>query len=79
MNEYKVKEFSDGTKAWYLNGKLHGEDGSAIKWSNGSKVWWLNGERHREEDILKLQIKKDKEEIAIMLDDLFDLSGCINE
>ena len=79
MNEYKVKEYSNGNKAWYLNDKLHREDGSAIKWSNGSKVWWLNGEKVTEEDILILQRKKDKEEIAIMLDDLFDLSWCINE
>ena len=37
-----------GTKHWYLNGKLHREDGPAIEWANGDKHWYLNGELHRE-------------------------------
>ena len=40
---------SDGTKAWYLNYKLHREDGPAIEYPNGSKEWWLNGHCHRED------------------------------
>jgi hypothetical protein len=42
-------ERADGSKEWYLNGKLHREDGPAIEWANGGKSWWLNGERHRED------------------------------
>jgi|9_EtaG_2_1085328.scaffolds.fasta_scaffold69621_1 hypothetical protein len=38
-----------GTKFWYLNGKLHREDGPAIEYPNGYKSWWLNGKRHRED------------------------------
>ena len=49
MIEYTVKVYSDGYKAWYLNGKFHREDGPAVEHSNGSKYWWLNGERHRED------------------------------
>src|SRR3972149_9837764 len=37
----------DGIKSWYLNGKLHREDGPAIEWPDGSKVWYLNGKCHR--------------------------------
>ena len=62
-----------------MNGKPHREDGPSVEYTDGTKEWYLNGEKVTEEDILKLQRKKDKEEIAIMLDDLFDLSGCINE
>jgi hypothetical protein len=49
MIEYTVKVWADGDKRWYLNGKLHREDGAAVEWANGSKSWWLNGELHRED------------------------------
>jgi len=41
--------YSNGDKAWFLNGKLHREDGPAIEWANGHKEWWLNGKLHRED------------------------------
>ena len=47
--KYEVKVYSDGTKEWYLNGKLHREDGPAIERSNGTKQWYLNGKLHRED------------------------------
>jgi len=37
----------DGTKRWYLNGKLHREDGPAIEYTDGNKFWCLNGKLHR--------------------------------
>ena len=37
----------DGTKLWYLNGKLHRPDGPAIEHANGDKEWYLNGKCHR--------------------------------
>ena len=49
MIEYTVKTCSDGSKFWYLDGKLHREDGPAIEYPNGSKRWCLNGELHRED------------------------------
>jgi hypothetical protein len=49
MIEYNVKVWHDGTKKWYLNGKLHREDGPACEYSNGDKEWCLNGELHRED------------------------------
>jgi hypothetical protein len=36
-----------GNKYWYLNDKLHREDGPAIEYANGAKQWHLNGKRHR--------------------------------
>ena len=44
---YTVKAYSDGDRHWFLNGKLHREDGPAIEGSSGSKRWFLNGELHR--------------------------------
>ena len=43
------KTDADGTKSWYLNGKLHREDGPAVEWKDGTKLWYLNGVYHREE------------------------------
>ena len=40
---------SYGNKYWYLNGKLHREDGPAIESANGTKSWYLNGKLHRED------------------------------
>ena len=40
--------YSDGAKFWYVNNKLHREDGPAIERANGDKVWYLNNRRHRE-------------------------------
>ena len=46
---YEVLVYDSGSKEWYLNGKLHREDGPAVEWSDGDKEWWLNGKRHRED------------------------------
>jgi hypothetical protein len=43
----KVDEY--GNKLWYLNDKLHREDGPAFEYTNGSKCWYLNGKYHRED------------------------------
>jgi hypothetical protein len=47
--KYEVKVFTNGDKFWYLNGKLHREDGPAREYSDGSKYWYLNGKQHRED------------------------------
>ena len=49
MIEYIVKICDDGTEKWYLNGKLHREDGPAIKYADGDKVWYKEGLVHRED------------------------------
>jgi len=43
----KLKIDKEGNKRWYLNGKLHREDGPAIEYSDGTKFWWSNGILHR--------------------------------
>jgi hypothetical protein len=47
--EYTVKVYANGTKSWYLNDKLHREDGPAVEYADGSKYWFLNGKLHRED------------------------------
>jgi len=49
MIEYTVKVCPDGTKSWYLNGRLHREDGPAVERVDGGKWWYLNGRLHRED------------------------------
>ena len=49
MKTYKVEVYDNGTVQWYLNDKLHREDGPAIKYPNGNKFWYLSGELHRED------------------------------
>ncbi len=48
MIEYTVKVYDDRTE-WFLNGKLHREDGPAIEHASGYKAWWLNDKIHRED------------------------------
>ena len=38
-----------GDKHWFLNGKLHREDGPAVEYVDGYKSWYLNGKFHRED------------------------------
>lgn len=38
----KIEKFKNGTIKYFLNGKLHREDGPAIEWSSGKKSWFLN-------------------------------------
>jgi hypothetical protein len=37
----------NGTKEWYLDGKLHRLDGPAIEHANGSKFWYFEGRLDR--------------------------------
>jgi hypothetical protein len=39
----------NGSKSWYINRKLHREDGPAIEDIDGSKSWFINGKLHRED------------------------------
>jgi antitoxin component YwqK of YwqJK toxin-antitoxin module len=40
-------ERANGSKEWYLNGKLHRIDGPAKEYADGSKEWYLNDKLHR--------------------------------
>ena len=37
-----------GTQFWYINCKLHREDGPAAIWEGGIGEWYINGKHHRE-------------------------------
>ena len=50
MIEYTVRVYGNDSKSWYLNSKLHREDGPAIERDDGYKEWVLNGERLTEEE-----------------------------
>jgi hypothetical protein len=47
--KYEVRVYTNGDKYWYLNGKLHREEGPAMEWANGDDFWYLNGKLHRED------------------------------
>jgi hypothetical protein len=49
MITYTVKVDEYKNTRWYLNGKLHCEDGPAIEYANGDKSWYLKGKPHRED------------------------------
>jgi len=36
-----------GVKRYFLNDKLHREDGPALEYNDGTKYWFLNGKLHR--------------------------------
>lgn len=42
-------EEADGTIVWRAEGKLHREDGPAVRDPCGCLEWWLDGLRHRED------------------------------
>lgn len=43
MKTYTVNVYDSGTKFWFLNDKLHREDGPAVEYADGSKSWHLKG------------------------------------
>ena len=49
MIEYTAKVYPNGDKFWWLNDKLHREDGPAYESANGDKFWYLNDKLHRED------------------------------
>jgi hypothetical protein len=59
-------EYTNGSKFWFINGRLHREDGPAIEYSDGSKYWYLNGKHLTEEEHAK-QIAK---EVTVSIDDI---------
>jgi hypothetical protein len=47
--EQVTRERDDkGTVRYFLNGKLHREDGPAIEYADGDKYWYINGELRRQ-------------------------------
>lgn len=59
MIEYKVEVYADGTKVWYLNSRLHREDGPAIEYADGAKVWYLHNEKLTEDEFINITQPKE--------------------
>ena len=65
-------EFTDGYKAWYINGKRHREDGPAIEYVSeteyvsGTKEWFINGHYLSEEQFLQ----RTAPEIVLTMDEI---------
>jgi hypothetical protein len=53
MNKSICVTQENRTKYWYLNDKLHREDGPAVEWDNGYKSWYLNNKRLNPEETIK--------------------------
>jgi len=47
MSECEIDKFRN--KRWFLNGKIHREDGPAVVWADGSKFWFIDDKRHRDD------------------------------
>jgi len=43
-------EYTNGRKAWFINGEYHREDGPAIEDADGYKEWFINDERLTEKE-----------------------------
>lgn len=59
MKNGKYEE--DGRREWYLDGKLHREDGPAYEAINGIG-WFLNGKELTEEEFKQWTVKKELNE-----------------
>jgi hypothetical protein len=40
-------EWANGSRSWWVEGKLHRVDGPAMEWANGGREWRVEGELHR--------------------------------
>ena len=78
MIEYTVKVYADGSKSWYLNGKLHREDGPAVESADGDKYWWLNGKKVTEEEVMGKQSQESALEELYRLGQEMDASDNVN-
>ena len=53
----QIKIYANGHKEWYLNSKLHREDGPAIEYADGHKKWFYQGKEYEaknNEEFLRL-------------------------
>lgn len=40
---------TNGSSAWFFEGKRHRIDGPAVEWPDGYKAWYINDKLHRED------------------------------
>jgi hypothetical protein len=58
-----------GSRAWFLNGKLHRENGPAVEWSNGAFNWHLNGKYYTFENWFEQISPQNQLEILFKIDE----------
>ena len=58
MNKPECKACPNGDKEWWLNGKLHREDGPAYERPDGTKKWWLNNKKVHPETLVDLWLER---------------------
>jgi len=42
--------WSDGSKAWFVDGKRHRLDGPAVEYATGTRLWYVDGKYLTEEE-----------------------------
>jgi hypothetical protein len=42
-----MTEYSNGSRHWKVDDKLHREDGPAVEWADGTTEWAINGKLRR--------------------------------
>jgi len=50
-NANTMMEWPDGTREWWVNGKLHRKSGPAVERADGTREWWVNGLKHFEDGL----------------------------
>jgi hypothetical protein len=72
-----AREFTDGYKSWWMNGKRHRLDGPAIEYANGDKEWHKEGKLHREDGpaIERADGYKEYRINGVKIEDIWTYSG----
>ena len=73
-NECQVVEYSNGDKAWWIDGRRHRLDGLAIEWADGRKFWYINGINYQEQyfpfAVIMFLLNCDEETTEIILEQI---------
>jgi hypothetical protein len=59
--EYDIHTSKDGIITYFVDNKLHREDGPAIIYPNGTKFWYKEGNNHREVGPAKVWVDGNEE------------------
>jgi hypothetical protein len=59
-NKFGWAKYSNRSKLWFINGKLHREGNPAVIYFNGSKEWYLNDIRYSENEYYTRMFKNYK-------------------
>ena len=58
MNKPECRTNPYGTNFWFLNDKLHREDGPAVEIPDGTKFWYLNDKEVHPETLVDLWLER---------------------